>query len=329
MKKQRHTYHLNPHTLRYEKVFVSLRQRLQGIGFNVLLGVVVGVALVIIGLQFMQSPNERLLRRELDHYRRHTASLNERVERAEKVLLNLEERDDALYRAIFESEPVPRSERYSGIGGVERYADFDGDALLKNTTRRVDNLDKRLYVQSKSLDEVYDMALNKSQRLASLPAIMPVQKDLCQVVSGFGNRFHPILKSHRLHSGIDLAAHPGTPVYATGDAVVRVASHNPQGYTGYGIVVILDHGFGIHLRPHAEGLRPPRPARQTWRADRHRRQLRHVLRLPPPLRGLPRRPQGRPRLLLLRRPLARGIPGGARAGPQGKPMYELAYGDTD
>lgn len=245
MKKQRHTYHLNPHTLRYEKVFVSLRQRLQGIGFNVLLGVVLGVALVIIGLQFMQSPNERLLRRELDHYRRHTASLNERVERAEKVLLNLEERDDALYRAIFESEPVPRSERYSGIGGVERYADFDGDALLRNTTRRVDNLDKRLYVQSKSLDEVYDMALNKSQRLASLPAIMPVQKDLCQVVSGFGNRFHPILKSHRLHSGIDLAAHPGTPVYATGDAVVRVASYNPQGYSGYGIVIILDHGFGI------------------------------------------------------------------------------------
>lgn len=246
MKKPRHTYRLNPHTLRYEKVMVSLRERVRGIGFNVLFGVVLGVALVIIGLQFMQSPNERLLRRELAQYKRHTASLNERVERAEKVLANLEERDDALYRAIFESDPIPSAERYSGIGGVERYASFDGDALLKSTTQRVDRLDKRLYVQSRSLDEVYDMALSKNQRLASIPAIMPVEKSLCQVVSGFGNRFHPILKSHRLHSGIDLAAHPGTPVYATGDGIVRVASYNPQGYTGYGIVIILDHGFGYH-----------------------------------------------------------------------------------
>ena len=244
MKKQRHIYHLNPHTLRYEKVFVSLRERLRGISFNVLLGVVIGVALVIIGLQFMQSPNERLLRRELDQYKRQTALLGERVDRAEKVLLNLEERDDALYRAIFESDPVPHSERHSGIGGVERYASFDGDALLKSTTRRVDNLDKRLYVHSRSLDEVYEMALDKSQRLASIPAIMPVEKSLCQVVSGFGNRFHPILKSHRLHAGIDFAAQPGTPVYATGDGVVRVASYNPQGYTGYGIVAIIDHGYG-------------------------------------------------------------------------------------
>lgn len=245
MKKQRHTYHLNPHTLRYEKAIVSMRERLRGISFNVLLGVVVGVALVIIGLQFMQSPNERLLRRELDQYKRQTALLNERVERAEKVLLNLEERDDALYRAIFESAPVPQSERYSGIGGVERYASFDGDALLKSTTRRMDLLDKRLYVQSRSLDEVYEMALNKNQRLASIPAIMPVEKSQCQVVSGFGARFHPILKSHRMHEGIDFAAHPGTPVYATGNGVVRVAKYNPQGYSGYGNVVIIDHGHGV------------------------------------------------------------------------------------
>ncbi len=245
MKNPRHTYRLNPHTLRYEKVFVSLRDRVRHIGYGVLFGVVLGVSAVIIGLQFMQSPNERLLRRELDQYKRQTASLGERVDRAEKVLSNLEERDDALYRAIFESEPIPRSVRFSGIGGVERYASFGGDSLLKNTTRRIDNLDKRLYVESKSLDEVYEMALNKSQRLASLPAIMPVDKDQCQVVSGFGTRFHPILKSHRLHEGIDFAAHPGTPVYATGNGVVRVASYNPQGYSGYGNVVIIDHGYGI------------------------------------------------------------------------------------
>ena len=81
--------------------------------------------------------------------------------------------------------------------------------------------------------------------MASMPAIMPVAKDKCKVVSGYGMRFHPILKYRRLHSGIDMTARQGTPIYATGDAVVRVAGRNPQGFGGYGVVAVLDHGFGF------------------------------------------------------------------------------------
>ena len=133
-KKQRHTYRFNPHTLRYEKVFVSLKERVRRISFNVLFGVVLGVVIVIVGLQFMDSPKERAMKRELAQYRRQTRLLGDRVDRAEKVLVDLEERDDVLYRTIFESEPVSADERHSGIGGVERYAEFDniGDGgLLK------------------------------------------------------------------------------------------------------------------------------------------------------------------------------------------------------
>lgn len=247
-KSHRHTYKFNPHTLRYEKVFVSLRERIRRISFNVLFGVVLGVAIVIVGMQFMESPSERLLKYELSRYKRQTVRLGERVERAERVLANLEERDDAIYRTVFGAEPVSPSERYSGIGGVERYAapDLnDNDQLLKSTTKRVDDLSKRLYVESRSLDEIYDMARSKNERMAAMPAIMPVAKAQCQIVSGFGQRFHPILKTLRQHSGIDLAARPGTPVYATGDGIVRIASSNPQGYSGYGIVVAIDHGYGF------------------------------------------------------------------------------------
>ena len=247
-KKQRHTYRFNPHTLRYEKVFVSLRERVRRISFNVLFGVVLGVVIVIVGLQFMDSPKERAMKRELAQYRRQTRLLGDRVDRAEKVLVDLEERDDVLYRTIFSSEPVSPDVRHSGIGGVERYAEFDNmesGELLKNTTMKVDDLTKRLYVESKSLDELYYMARTKSERMASMPAIMPVAKNQCKVVSGFGMRFHPILKYRRLHSGIDMTARQGTPVYATGDAVVRVAGRNPQGYGGYGVVVELDHGYGF------------------------------------------------------------------------------------
>lgn len=248
-KRQRHTYRFNPHTLKYEKVFVSLRERVRRISFNVLFGVVLGVALVFIGLQFVESPLERGLRRELAQYKRQFELLLPRVERAEKVLSNLEERDEVLYRTIFECEPVSDAERFSGIGGVERYASLDGydnSELIKLVTRKVDELTKRLYVESKSLDEIYAIARQKTERLASMPAIMPIAKDKCKIVSGFGYRFHPILKYRRLHSGIDLAARPGTPIYATGDGVVRVAGRNPEGYSGYGVVVDIDHGFGFH-----------------------------------------------------------------------------------
>lgn len=249
MKKiQRHTYRFNPHTLRYEKVLVTLRDRVKRISFSVLFGVVFGVIVVVVTLQFMEAPRERALRREVAQYKRQLRVLGDRVERAEVVLSDLEERDDVLYRTIFESEPVSEATRRSGIGGVERYEEFDkmeNGALLKQTTMKVDDLTKRLYVESKSLDEIYEMARTKNERLASMPAIMPVAKTQCKVVSGFGMRFHPILRYRRLHSGIDLTARPGTPIYATGDGVVRVAGRNPQGMAGYGVVTLIDHGFGI------------------------------------------------------------------------------------
>lgn len=249
MKKvQRHTYRFNPHTLRYEKVFVSLRERVRRISFNVLFGVVLGVVIVFVGLQFMESPKERSMKRELAKYKRQTRRLNDRVDRAEKVIADLEERDDVLYRTIFESEPVSPERRHSGIGGVERYADLediDDGGLLEETSRKVDDLTKRVYVESLSLDELYEMARTKSDRMAAMPAIMPIAKQQAKVVSGYGMRFHPILKYYRLHSGMDITARQGTPIYATGDGVVRVSGRNPQGMGGYGVVVIIDHGFGF------------------------------------------------------------------------------------
>lgn len=269
-KREKHTYRFNPHTLRYEKVFVSLRERVRRISFNVLVGVVLGVLIVFVGLQFVDSPKERALEREVAQYRRQTRLLGDRVERAEKVLENLEERDSALYRTIFQSEPVSAAARRSGIGGVERYAEFDqmeNGALLKSTARGVDDLTKRLYVESKSLDELYEMALTKTERLAAMPAIMPIAKGQGKVVSGFGYRLHPILHYRRLHAGIDISARTNTPIYATADGVVRVAGRNPEGYSGYGVVALIDHGYGFQtLYAHMQSVKV-RPGQRVKRGE--------------------------------------------------------------
>lgn len=245
--KKKHTYKFNPHTLKYEKVYVGAKEALRKISFTVAFGLVVGVLFVIVSYQLVDSPKERALKREIAQYKRQVKSLNTRVSRAEKVLEDLENRDDNVYRTLLEAAPISQDVRFSGMGGEERYGDlqgFDNSELIVSTTRRVDELSKRLYVESKSLDELYQMAVNKQQRMEAMPCIMPVAKNRCKLVSGFGSRFHPILHYRRAHTGVDLAAQKGTPVYATAAGTISTAGRNSQGLSGYGNTVIVNHGYG-------------------------------------------------------------------------------------
>ena len=256
---KRHTYRFNPHTLSYEKVVVGIWERVKKISFTVLFGLVLGVLFMIIGYQIVDSPKERSLKREIQQYKRQLSAMNQRITRAEKVLEDIENRDDNIYRTIFEVEPVSPSIRHSGIGGVERYSNLQGyncsDEII-STTKRIDDLSKRLYIQSLSLDEVYNMAKSKTERMATMPAIMPIAKNQCRLVSRFGVRYHPILKYRRQHTGVDLAARKGTPVYATGDGVVASAGRNISGLSGYGNVCVIKHGYGYQsLYAHLESVK--------------------------------------------------------------------------
>lgn len=246
--KNKHTYKFNPHTLSYEKVVVSVRDRLKKLSFTVAFGLVLGVVFFILGMNLIDSPKERSLKRELAQYKRQMKILNNRLQRNEAVLADLENRDDNIYRTIFDAEPIPNGVRNSGIGGVDRYKDLEGfdcsDEII-NTTQRIDDLSKRLYIQSVSFDEVYKMAVNKQERMASMPAIMPIKKNECKLVSGFGSRYHPILHYRRMHSGVDLTARNGTKVYATGDGTIESSGRNEKGFSGYGVVVVVNHHNGF------------------------------------------------------------------------------------
>jgi murein DD-endopeptidase MepM/ murein hydrolase activator NlpD len=160
------------------------------------------------------------------------------------VLEDMEHRDDQIYRVIFEAEPIPRSIRDAAIGGSDRYEQFEGfnnSKIIKATAERIDQLSSKLYVQSISYDEVFQMAKDKADMLAAIPAIVPIEKGTQRLVSGFGPRIHPIYKTLRPHTGVDFTAPTGTPIYAPGNGVVTTVERNRH---GYGLMVIIDHGYG-------------------------------------------------------------------------------------
>lgn len=238
-------YRFNTKSLTYEKVKVTFRDRLWRFTSYLAIGLVLATGTVLMAYKFIDSPKEKMLKREIEALQLQYNLLHKKMDQTQLVLNDLQDRDDNIYRVIFESEPIPNSVRQAGFGGSDRYSvfdNYDNAELLKTTTERLDKITKQLYIQSKSFDEVVKLAKNKEQLISSIPAIMPINnKDLRRQPGGFGWRTHPIYKTPEFHPGMDFAAEQGTPIYATGDGVVETADANAQGYGNH---VVINHGFG-------------------------------------------------------------------------------------
>jgi murein DD-endopeptidase MepM/ murein hydrolase activator NlpD len=237
-------YHFNTKTMTFEEIRVSVKEKLLKVFSILTSGMVLAAVAMVIFYSFFDSPKEKLLKREIAEYELQYDIMNKRLDQMGAVLEDIQQRDNNIYRMIFEAEPVPDAVRKAGYGGEERYARFNGmetEELLKSTSKKLDIVSRQLYVQSKSYDEVIDLVKNKEKMLACIPAIQPVEKNKCTIVSGFGYRIHPVYKTLRMHTGIDFAAKTGTPIYATGDGIVI----DPKGNeSGYGNVCIISHGYG-------------------------------------------------------------------------------------
>ena len=201
--------------------------------------------IILIFFQYFDSPKEKRLKNEINNLTVQYNFINNNLKQIELVLDDIQKRDDNIYRTIFEADPIPTSIRKQGFGGVNRYKKLSGYSnsdLIINTTKKIDQLTKQLYLQSKSFDEIIELAKNKSEMLASLPAIQPVaNKDLKRMASGYGYRIHPIYKTRKMHYGMDFSAKIGTEIYATGDGVISKVKRSKRGYGNY---VKINHGFG-------------------------------------------------------------------------------------
>jgi len=192
-----------------------------------------------------ESPAEKQLKRELEYVKLNEELHGKKIKQLQAILEDIQERDNNIYRLYFELNPISDEQRKAGFGGVNRYKSlegFDNSEMIIDVTRNMDILSKQLYVQSKSLDEIVNLAENKDKLLASIPAIQPVQNEnLKRMASGYGWRTDPFNKSRKFHGGMDFSAPTGTPIYATGDGVIFRAD---QRSSGYGKHVRINHGFG-------------------------------------------------------------------------------------
>lgn len=238
-------YRFNPKTLNFERIRLSTWQKTKRVLLALTPGLLVGLAGILLVYQFVDSPKEATMRRENQQLLTQYELLNKQLAEYDRVLADVQRRDDNIYRVIFEADPLPASMRQAGSGGVNRYRDLDQFAsseVVIGTRRRLDELTRRLVVQSKSLDEVAQLVLRKQEMLASIPAVQPIpNEDLTATAGGFGMRIHPIHKIPKFHAGMDFTAKQGTPIHATGDGRVTYAEY---GTNGYGMHVVVDHGFG-------------------------------------------------------------------------------------
>ena len=184
-------YYYDPKTLSYRRIEKSWKQRAKELGIFLAPSTLFGLLMVLIAYQFVDSPEEKRLNRELNFTQMQYGLMSEQLdETITEVLADLQERDDNIYRVIFEADPIPNSIREAGFGGANRYKNLEGygnSELVGKTAEKLDVITKQLYVQSRSFDDVIEMARNKSEMLAHIPAIQPVaNKDLKRIASGFG-----------------------------------------------------------------------------------------------------------------------------------------------
>ena len=232
----------------YKRVFPTLRQRFFHFLGRLLSAALLGGLFFLLYWFLIDTPSIGSLMEQNSRLQSQYRLLSHKVDDALLVLGDIEERDDNLYRVLLEADPVPDAVRQSGYYGTNRYselADMPLSELVISTSQKIDLLEKKLYVQSRSFNEVVELSREQDNKLACIPAIQPVSnKDLKRTASGYGYRSDPIYHVTTFHKGLDFACDTGTPVYATGNGVVTFASRQ----SGYGNMVVIDHGYGYVTR---------------------------------------------------------------------------------
>ncbi|MBR5885630.1 MAG: M23 family metallopeptidase [Alistipes sp.] len=176
--------------------------------------------------------------------------LQDRIRTLESKIDDIHYRDISVYRSLFSVDTLTIDGIYNPYPD-SKYAALQDDeytSLMTNSWKSIDNLARKTYAASLSLDQLQILAKNKERMSFAIPAIWPIDRTQLDWFYSFGMRArHPIYKTRKMHKGVDLSCKLGVPVYATGDAIVEMTDKGMR-RRGYGQQVLLNHEFGYKTR---------------------------------------------------------------------------------
>lgn len=252
MKLFKSKYKFNPDTLQYEKIKFSFKRFVLRLLPHSIASAVFGAILMVAYILIFESPEEKFLKSENKYLKENLAKINERLKVNDSILDNIAERDNYIYRTTFEQDTIPYTIRNAGVGGSDRYKHLDGyesTEIVKSVSMKLDQIENKLNIQSLSYNEIISELKKKEKVFHSLPVLQPIQtNELTRIGSFYGYRPHPILGVVQMHTGLDLVAPTGTPVYAAGDGTIAGIERNNT-RSGYGNSIVVDHGVnGLSTR---------------------------------------------------------------------------------
>jgi len=236
---------------------------LERIIYTASLWILSGVVLAGIGISVLSysigTPAEIALKAENQELRSQFKKTKKTIKGLDKKVNELAQNDNEIYRSVLGMDQISYDERKAGVGGADVYSKFDAYSqntadILKWTAENLDNMERTVNIQKLSFKEIKSYYNRNKKKMKHIPAIKPTKGI---ILSGFGMRYHPVLKYRRMHNGLDFRADVGSKVYATGDGVVKYAKRKGT----FGKLLILDHGFGYetyyaHLSSFAKGIKP-------------------------------------------------------------------------
>lgn len=237
-------YKFDPESLQFTKQ--STKSRFIKTYLRVIVsGIIIGIVFLFVSAYIITTPGIRKLRRENTQAGKDVKKLTEQYERMEKVLNDLEKRDENIYKAVLESDPKENvddtltSEVKMVVDMLETKSFIEIADFIQN---EIEATLKSIRSDEDEYKEFAEVLRKKANMLLHIPSIQPVKNPNLEIILyGFGKRIDPFYKSPKDHKGLDYSLPEGTRVFATANGRVSFVGRKRR----KGNVIEIDHGYGF------------------------------------------------------------------------------------
>ena len=235
---KRAKYKYDPLTLQYQKIEMDWKEISKRILKYGGVGLVIAGIIILISFPFIKDFANRRHQKDIDFLNSKFESMDAVMDTALLVLNELQERDNNVYRVIYSAEPFTKDKIVKQyVFGKKTHEEY-----VYDLNEKLKYLTKNIVDQSKSFDELIELAVNKEKMIMSVPSILPIEdEELTRLSSGFGWRDDPVYHVQKMHTGLDFTAPTGSKIHCSGEGVVEVMEYNSG---GYGKHIIINHGYG-------------------------------------------------------------------------------------